>query len=121
MIFLKANKMNETKKFKVRKGDVVVVQTGKDKGKSGKVISVFPKQATLLIEKINMVKRHTRPNPKVQQGGIIEKEAPISIAKVMVLDPRTNKTSRIGRKRLPDGKLVRFVKKTGEMIEEVKG
>ena len=114
--------MNESKtRYKVRKGDVVTVRTGKDKGKSGKVIVVFPKNGKLLVEKINMVKRHTKPNQKVQQGGIIEKEAPIAVSKVMVLYPRTNQASRVGRKRLPEGKLVRFVKKTGEMIEESKG
>jgi large subunit ribosomal protein L24 len=107
-------------RYKVRKGDVVTVLSGKDKGKSGKVLAVYPNKAKLLIEKINFVKRHTKPNQKLQQGGILEKEAPISIAKVMVLDPHTNQASRLGRKRLADGQLVRFVKKTGEMIEAVK-
>lgn len=109
-----------TTRFKVRKGDLVTVRAGKDKGKSGKVIAVFPKKETLLVEKVNLVKRHTKPNQKIQQGGIIEKEAPIAISKVTVLDPRTNQASRLGRKRLPDGKLVRYVKKSGEMIEEAK-
>lgn len=107
-------------KPKVRRGDVVTVLLGEDKGKSGKVIKVYPKQGRVLVERINLVKRHTKPSQKVQQGGILEKEAPISISKVMVLDPRTNKPSRLGRKRLPDGKNVRFVKKTGEMIEATK-
>ncbi|MES2201565.1 MAG: 50S ribosomal protein L24 [candidate division FCPU426 bacterium] len=105
---------------KIRRGDLVTVLTGKDKGKSGKVLRVYPKKGRLLVERINLVKRHTKPSQKIQQGGIIEKEAPLGISKVMVLDPRTNQPSRLGRKRLPDGKLVRFVKKSGEMIEAVK-
>jgi large subunit ribosomal protein L24 len=107
-------------RYKVRKGDVVTVLSGKDKGKSGKVLAVFPKAGRVLVEKVNFVKRHTKPNQKVQQGGILEKEAPLSIAKVMVLDPHSNKPGRLGRKRLPDGKLVRVVRKTGEMIEPAK-
>jgi large subunit ribosomal protein L24 len=108
-------------RYKVRKGDIVTVIAGKDKGKNGKVVSVFPAKGTLIVEKVNLVKRHTKPNQKVQQGGIIEKEAPISLSKVMLLDPRTNQPSRVGRKKLPDGSLIRYVKKTGEMIETVKG
>ena len=107
-------------RIKVRRGDLVKVLSGKDKGKSGKVLKVYPKKAKLLVERVNMVKRHTKPSQKVQQGGIIEKEAPLGISKVMVLDPRTNQPSRLGRKKLPDGKLVRFVKKSGEMIEATK-
>ena len=108
-------------RYKVRQGDLVTVIAGKDKGKSGKVISVLPKAGKLLVERINMVKRHSKPTPKNQAGGIIEKEAPLAIAKVMVLDPSTNKPSRIGRKRLADGKIVRVAKKSGEMIEAAKG
>ncbi len=107
-------------RFKIRRGDLVTVLAGKDKGKSGKVIKVFPKKGKLLVERVNMVKRHTKPSQKVQQGGIIEKEAALPISKVMVLDPRTNQPSRMGRKKLPDGKLVRLVKKSGEMIEATK-
>ncbi len=110
----------ETIRFKVRRGDLVKVIAGKDKGKSGKVLTVLPKKGKLLIERVNLVKRHTKPNQAAPQGGIIEKEAPIAIGKVMVLDPRTSLPTRLGRKRLPDGKLVRFVKKTGEMIESSK-
>jgi large subunit ribosomal protein L24 len=105
---------------KIRKGDLVRVLSGKDRGKSGKVIEVYPQKGKLLVERINLVKRHTKPSQKLQQGGIIEKEAPLGLSKVMVLDPRTNTASRLGRKALADGKLVRFVKKTGEMIEATK-
>ena len=107
-------------RYKVRRGDVVTELAGRDKGKSGKVLLVLPKKGALVVERVNVVKRHTRPNPKNQQGGIVEKEAPISIAKVMVLDPRTAKPSRLGRKRLESGELVRTVKATGEMIEAAK-
>ena len=107
-------------RYKVRRGDVVTVLAGRDKGKSGKVLKVLPKKGTLVVERVNVVKRHTRPNPKNQQGGIVEKESPIAVAKVMVLDPRTSKPSRLGRKRLDNGELVRVVKATGEMIEAAK-
>lgn len=107
-------------RYKVRQGDLVTVIAGKDKGKSGKVLSVISKAGKVLVERVNMVKRHTKPNPKNQSGGIIEKEAPLAIAKVMVLDTASNKPSRLGRKKLNDGTLVRFAKKSGETIAPVK-
>ena len=107
-------------RYKVRRGDIVTVLSGRDKGKSGKVLRVLPADGKVLVEKINFIKRHTKPNAKLQQGGILEREAPLPISKVMVLDPHGNKPSRLGRKRLPGGELVRFVKKTGEMLEAVK-
>ena len=109
-----------TVRYKIRKGDLVTVQAGKDKGKSGKVIAVYPKKGKALVEKVNLIKRHTKPNQKMQQGGIVEKEASIDISKLMVLDPRTNQASKLSRKRLDSGKLVRVVRKTGEMIEDAK-
>ncbi len=108
-------------RYKVRRGDLVTVIQGKDKGKSGKVLSVSPKDGKVLVERVNIVKRHTKPNQKNQTGGIIEKEAPVAISKVMVLDPSNSKPSRLGRKRLNDGSLVRFVKKSGQTIEATKG
>jgi large subunit ribosomal protein L24 len=108
-------------RYKIRRGDLVTVITGKDKGKAGKVLSVSPKDGKVLVERVNIVKRHTKPNQKKQTGGIIEKEAPVAISKVMLLDPSTNKPARLGRKRLNDGSLVRFVKKSGQTIEAVKG
>jgi len=98
-------------RFKVRRGDLVTVITGKDKGKSGKV----------LVEHVNVVKRHTKPNQKNQAGGIVEKEAYLPISKVMVLDPSSNKPARLGRKKLNDGSLVRFAKGSGHTLEAVKG
>lgn len=113
--------MTETmNRLKVRRGDLVTVLSGKDKGKSGKVLRVYPKKGKILVERVNLVKRHTKPSQKTQQGGIIEKEAALNVSKVMVLDPRTNQPSRLGRKKLADGKLVRFNKKSGEMIEATK-
>jgi large subunit ribosomal protein L24 len=113
--------MSAVKRMKVRRGDLVVVISGRDKGKSGKVIGAFPGEGKVLVERVNMVKRHTKPNPKNQTGGIVEKELPVDVSKVMVLDPASNKPSRIGRKRLNDGSLVRFVKKSGQTLEAVKG
>jgi large subunit ribosomal protein L24 len=108
-------------RFKVRRGDLVTVITGKDKGKSGKVLGVLPKQAKVLVEHVNVVKRHTKPNQKNQAGGIVEKEAYLPISKVMVLDPSSNKPARLGRKKLNDGSLVRFAKGSGHTLEAVKG
>ena len=113
-------KLKVHRKLKIRKGDQVTIVTGKEAGKSGKVLRVYPKKGKILVERVNLVKRHTKPTQKVQQGGIIEKEAAMNISKVMVLDPRTNQPSRLGRKKLADGKLVRFNKKSGEMIEATK-
>jgi len=107
-------------RYKVRRGDLVTVITGKDKGKSGKVLSVSPKDGKVLVERVNIVKRHTKPNQKNQMGGIVEKEASFSISKVMVLDPSNNTPTRLGRKKLNDGSLVRFAKKSGHTLEPVK-
>lgn len=117
----KTLKSTNNTRYKVRRGDLVTVIAGKDKGKSGKVIGVLPKTGKVLVERVNVVKRHTKPNQKNQAGGIVEKEAYLSVSKVMVLDPSTNKPSRLGRKLLNDGSLVRFVKKSGHTIEAVKG
>lgn len=118
---------NKTKKvlnpvrYKVRRGDLVTVISGRDKGKSGKVLGVFPKVGKVLVEHVGVVKRHTKPSQKNQMGGIVEKEASFPISKVMVLDPSNNTPSRLGRKKLKDGSLVRFVKKSGHTLEAVKG
>jgi large subunit ribosomal protein L24 len=117
---------NKTKKsetvirYKVRKGDLVTVISGRDKGKSGKVLLVLPKLGKVMVEHVGVVKRHTKPSQKNQMGGIVEKEASFSISKVMVLDPSNNTPSRLGRKKLNDGSLVRFAKKSGHTLEAVK-
>ena len=105
------------RKSKIRKGDTVVVIAGKERGKSGKVLSVDVTGGRIVVEKLNMIKRHTKPNQKVRQGGILEREAPIAISNVMFLCPTTSKPTRIGLKRLDDGRRARVSKKSQEVIE----
>ena len=101
----------------VAKGDTVVVLSGKNRGKMGRVLRVVPGKGQVIVEHVNMVKRHTRPNPsKGVKGGILEKEGPIDASNVMVVDPSTGKPTRIGHKILADGKKVRVSRKSGEMI-----
>jgi len=104
-------------KSRIRKGDTVVVIAGRDRGKSGKVLSVDRSKGKLIIEKINMIKRHTKPNQKVKQGGILEREAPLAISNVMFLCPVTQKPTRLGVRMLDDGRRVRFSKKSKETVE----
>ena len=100
---------------KIRKGDEVVVITGRDKGRRGTVIKVLGEK--VLVENVNMVKRHTRPNPqKGTQGGIVEKELALAVSNVSHLDPKDNKPTRVGF-RVVDGKKVRFAKRSGELID----
>ncbi len=99
-------------KVKVKKNDQVVVLTGRDRGAKGKVLRVHPGAATAIVERINLVKKHTRPNPQRQiQGGVLEREAPIRLSKLMVICPECGKPTRLGRKRLEDGRGVRVCKK----------
>ena len=101
----------------VAKGDTVVVLSGKNRGKMGRVLRVLPAKAMVIVEHVNMVKRHTRPIPaKGVKGGILEKEGPINASNVMVVDPSTGKPTRVGHKILADGKKVRISRKSGEMI-----
>ncbi len=107
--------------MKIRKNDNVVVITGNDKGKTGKVLKVFPSISKVIIEGINLRKRHTKPNQKQPQGGIIEKEAPIQVSNVMLLDPKTNEPTRIGAKIILDEKTgkeknQRISRVSGEMV-----
>ncbi|MGE0076970.1 MAG: 50S ribosomal protein L24 [Bacteroidales bacterium] len=104
-------------KLHIKKGDLVYVISGESKGQQGKVLSVLVKDERALVEGVNMVSKHTKPNSKYPQGGIIKKEAPIHISNLMLIDPTTGKPSRIGRKLNNDGKLVRFSKKSGEEIK----
>jgi len=101
----------------IRKGDMVMIISGKEKGKTGKVLLVDQKKDKVLVERLNFVKRHQKPSQKYRQGGIIEKEAPIHISNVMYYDEKMTKATRIGHKRLDDGKKVRFSKKSGEVID----
>jgi len=101
----------------VRKGDTVVVIAGKDKGKRGKVIRVIPAEQRVVVEGVNKVKRHMRPNPQLQQGGIIEKEAPLHSSNVMLVCTKCDRPTRIGRRINADGVKVRVCKKCGEVID----
>ena len=102
---------------KIRKGDQVIVLSGRDKGRRGAVLQVLT-DGRVLVESINMAKRHTKGNPQSgQPGGIIEKEAPLHIAKVAIFNPAEKKGDRIGVKTLKDGKRVRFFKSNGEQLD----
>ena len=101
---------------KVKKGDRVVVTAGRDKGKSGEVIRVYPTESRVLVAGVNVMKRHQRQTQR-QQGGIVSKEAPVHLSKIAHVDPKTGSPTRVGFKRLGDGRLVRFAKKSGEVID----
>jgi large subunit ribosomal protein L24 len=102
----------------VRKGDTVVVVAGKERGKRGKVLRVLPAEGRVLVERLNMMKKHQRPSQKLRQGGIIEREAPLHLSNVMLVDPRTDKPTRVGIRRLADGKKVRVARASGEIIDK---
>jgi large subunit ribosomal protein L24 len=104
-------------KAKLKKGDTVLVIAGRERGKTGKVLSVYPEESTVVIEKLNMMKRHTKPNQKVKQGGILEREAPIAISNVMYYSSNLNKRARVGIKVLENGQRVRITKKDQVVIE----
>jgi large subunit ribosomal protein L24 len=101
---------------KIRKGDRVIVTTGRDKGKKGEVLKVFPSDNRALVAGVNVVKRHQRQSPR-QQGGIVNKEAPIQLSNLAHADPKTGEPTRVGFKVLNDGRKVRFAKKSGEVID----
>lgn len=107
--------------MKIKKNDNVVVIAGNSKGSTGKVLKVFPKQNRVIIEGVNLRKRHTKPNQANPQGGIIEKEAPINVSNIMLLDPKSNEPTRIGSKIIIDDKTgkkksVRVSKISDEML-----
>lgn len=103
--------------FRLRKGDNVQVISGEDKGKTGKILKVIPVKNRAIVEGINVVKRHTKPSPKNQQGGIMEKEASIDISNIMLVCPKSGKPTRVGSKVLENGQRVRFSKKAKESID----
>jgi large subunit ribosomal protein L24 len=105
------------RKSRIRKGDTVVVISGRERGKSGKVLSVDLGAGKLIVEKLNVIKRHTKPSQKAKQGGILEREAPLAISNVMFLCPVTQKPTRVGIRTLEDGRRVRFSKKSNETVE----
>ena len=104
-------------KFHIKKGDIVMVNAGDDKGKTGRVLKVLVKKQCAIVEGLNMVSKHTKPNAQNPQGAILSMEAPIHISNLNVLDPQSSKGTRIGRRRDDNGKLVRFAKKSGEVIK----
>ena len=104
-------------KLHIKKGDMVYVNSGEDKGKTGKVLEVLVSKNRAIVEGINMVSKSNKPNAKNPQGGIVKKEASLHISNLNVLDPKTGKPTRIGRKLNSDGKLVRYAKKSGEEIK----
>ncbi len=104
--------------MRIKKGDLVEVISGKDKGKRGKVLRVIPRENKVIVENVNMVKRHQRPIPQLREGGIIEREAPIYASKVMVVCPACDKRTRVGYRFTEDGKKVRYCKKCGEIIDK---
>lgn len=107
--------------MKIRKNDVVMVVAGNARGKSGKVLKVYPERQRIIVEGINIIKRHTRPNQKNPQGGIIQREGTIHISNVMLLDPKTNEVTRVGMQVVKDEttgkkKRMRVARASGEMF-----
>src|ERR671910_1475141 len=103
----------------IRKNDQVMVRAGKDRGRKGRVLSVLPEKNRVIVEGVNMIKRHTRPNPQKNiKGGIVEREASIHASNVMLLDPDTNEPTRVGIKTLPDGRRVRIGRKSGTVVDK---
>ena len=104
--------------IKIRKGDTVMVIAGDDKGKTGRVLSVDETKLRVIVEKVNFVKRHTRARSQTQQGGILEKEAPIHLSNVMLYDPKAGKGVRVGVRLAKDGKRERVSRATGDTLSK---
>ena len=102
---------------RIRKGDKVVVITGADRGKRGEVLSVLPKEDRAVVQGVNVAKRHTKPRGMGQPGGIVEREATIHLSNLMLVDPRTDKPTRVGFRVLDDGRKVRVARASGDVIE----
>ena len=106
------------KRLNIKKEDLVVILGGKDRGKTGKVLAVFPKSDNLLVERVNLMKHHAKPGGSMgQQGGIVEREVPVHISNVMLICPRCNKQTRTSRKMLETGFRVRVCKKCQEVVD----
>jgi len=107
--------------MQIRKGDTVVVLSGAEKGKTGRVLTVFPKHGTVLVERVRLVKRHTKPGRKQNmQGGIVEREAPLPLSKVALIDPKTHKPTRVRMQYSADGSKVRLAARSGSAIAKVR-
>ena len=102
----------------VRKGDTVIVVAGKERGKKGKVLRVIPEKGRVVVERINMIKKHQKPTQKLRQGGIIEREGAIHLSNVMLVDPGSDRPTRVGMRALSDGKKVRVARRSGEMLDK---
>ncbi len=113
----KKNEKHTNHALFVRKNDTVLILSGENGGKQGKVLKVYPKQNRLIVEGINFVKRHTKPTQKNPKGGIVEKEGPVNASNVMVVCGKCGQPTRIGTKIMNDGERIRMCKKCGEMIE----
>jgi len=107
-----------TPKLHIKKNDLVMVMNGKEKGKSGRILRVLPEKEKVIIEKINFIKRHSRPQGQQKRGGIIEKEAPLHISNVMLLCEKCNKPVRIGHRLIEGNKKVRFCRKCSEIFDK---
>jgi len=105
------------KQYHVKKNDMVVITVGKDKGKTGKVLRINQKKDRLIVEKVNIIKRHVRPSQK-SKGGIMERESPIAVSNVMIYCEKCSKPVRVGSKILEDGKKVRYCKKCDEVLDK---
>ena len=106
-----------TKKFHIKKGDTVYVNAGESRGKQGRVLEVIRKKDRAIVEGVNIISKHQKPNAESPQGGILKKEAPVHISNLMLIDSKTGKPTRTGRRKNADGKLVRYSKKSGEEIK----
>jgi large subunit ribosomal protein L24 len=106
------------KKFRIKAGDKVMVIAGKDKGKVGKVLKVLPEKDRVVVEGVRIVKKHLKPTASNPEGGVVEREAPIHISNVMLVDPKTGKPTRVGIK-YENGKKLRYAKRSGAVIDEV--
>lgn len=112
-----SQRKNQTPKVNIKRSDNVKVIAGNDKGKTGRVLAVKPKEGTALVENVQIVTKHAKPNQQDQQGGIRKQEGPINLSNLMVLEPKSGEPTRVGRKRDEKGQLVRYSKKTGEVID----
>jgi large subunit ribosomal protein L24 len=106
-------------RIRLKKNDLVEVITGRDAGKRGKILTVLPEKGRVIVQGVNFMKRHTRPNPQKNiKGGIAEREAPIHVSNVMIVSPDDDKKTRIGSKLLPDGRKVRSGRRSGEVLDK---
>lgn len=110
--------MSAPKRLHVKTGDTVIVITGKDKGKKGRILQAIPAKGRVIVEGVNFVKKHSKPSQANPQGGIVEKEAAIDASNVMLVDPKSGAATRVGYKVLDNGKKVRVAKKSGEVIDK---